>query len=90
MQGTKCPFFEMSTVGKHVLFHRLPRTCRHKLSTSFAVMVVNEATVLQTSFDGLSLISSVAILSRLLLSVYISCGYAHYQFSGLQGFDSIQ
>ena len=32
----------------------------------------NEATVSQTSFDGLSFISSVAILFRLLLAVYIS------------------
>ena len=55
-----------------IVFNRLPCTCRHKLSTSFAVMDGIETTVLLTSFDGLSLISSVAILSRLLLAVYIS------------------
>ena len=45
-----------------LVFNRLSRTYGHKLSTSFAVMVGNNARVLQTSFDGLSLISSVAIL----------------------------
>ena len=54
-----------------LVFNGLPRTYRHKLSTSFAVMVGNEATVLQTSCDGLSLIASVANLFRLLLDVNI-------------------
>ena len=58
-------FFFVFRLG--LVFNRLPSTCRHKLSTSFAVMVGNEATVLQMSFDGLSFISSVAILFRLLL-----------------------
>ena len=53
-------------------FSRLPRTCRHKLSASFAVVDDNEATILQTGSDSLSLESSVAFLLRLVFAVCIS------------------
>ena len=84
------PISEVSSISVIKWDNRLPRTCRHKLSTSFAMMVGNDATVLQTNFDDLLFISAVAIIFRLLLSVYIFCGYARYQFSGTQGFDWIR